>query len=46
MILRQPPNVASVREIAASEIAGVVVICGKLEAEIAERRRRKAFLMT
>ncbi|MDD2582042.1 MAG: redox-regulated ATPase YchF [Desulfuromonadaceae bacterium] len=30
------PNVAKVREIAASEGAGVVVICGKLEAEIAE----------
>ena len=30
------PNVASVREIASSEGAGVVVICGKLEAEIAE----------
>lgn len=30
------PNVARVREIAASEGAGVVVICGKLEAEIAE----------
>lgn len=29
-------NVAKVREIAASEGAGVVVICGKLEAEIAE----------
>ncbi|MGB9080810.1 MAG: DUF933 domain-containing protein, partial [Desulfuromonadaceae bacterium] len=30
------PNVAMVREIAAAEGAGVVVICGKLEAEIAE----------
>ena len=30
------PNVAAVRAIAASEGAGVVVICGKLEAEIAE----------
>ena len=30
------PNVAKVREIAASEGAGAVVICGKLEAEIAE----------
>lgn len=30
------PNVATVREIAAAEEAGVVVICGKLEAEIAE----------
>jgi GTP-binding protein YchF len=30
------PNVATVREIAAAEGAGVVVICGKLEAEIAE----------
>jgi GTP-binding protein YchF len=30
------PNVAQVREIAASESAGVVVICGKLEAEISE----------
>ncbi len=29
-------NVAAVREIAASEGAGVVVICGKLEAEISE----------
>ena len=30
------PNVATVRQIASSEGAGVVVICGKLEAEIAE----------
>ncbi len=30
------PSVARVREIAGSEGAGVVVICGKLEAEIAE----------
>lgn len=30
------PSVAQVREIAASEGAGVVIICGKLEAEIAE----------
>lgn len=30
------PNVARVREIAAAENSGVVVICGKLEAEISE----------
>lgn len=30
------PNVAKVREIAATENSGVVVICGKLEAEISE----------
>jgi len=30
------PNVAKVREIAAAENSGVVVICGKLEAEISE----------
>ena len=40
------PNVAAVREIAASEGAGVVVICGKLEAEIAEldSPEKQAFL--
>ncbi|MHB8122083.1 MAG: redox-regulated ATPase YchF, partial [Desulfuromonadaceae bacterium] len=40
------PNVGKVREIAASEGAGVVVICGKLEAEISELDgpEKKAFL--
>jgi GTP-binding protein YchF len=41
------PNVATVREIAASEGAGVVVICGKIEAEIAELddTEKQAFLL-
>ncbi len=40
------PNVATVNAIAASEGAGVVVICGKLEAEIAELddTEKKGFL--
>lgn len=40
------PNVAIVREIAVSEDAGVVVICGKLESEIAEldASEKSAFL--
>jgi GTP-binding protein YchF len=40
------PNVAAVREIAVSEGAGAVVICGKLEAEIAEldNPEKQAFL--
>lgn len=40
------PNVAKVREIATSEGAGVVVICGKLEAEISELEgpEKNAFL--
>ncbi len=40
------PNVATVNAIAASEGAGVVVICGKLEAEIAELEttEKKGFL--
>ena len=39
------PFVAQVREIAAAEGAGVVVICGKLEAEISELdgRRKTGF---
>ena len=42
----QHPNVAKVREIATSEGAGVVVICGKLESEIAELdgSEKQAFL--
>ena len=40
------PNVAKVREIAATENSGVVVICGKLEAEISELdgEEKQAFL--
>jgi GTP-binding protein YchF len=40
------PNVATVHEIAAGEGAGVVVICGQLEAEIAELdgQEKQAFL--
>lgn len=40
------PNVALVRSIAASEASGVVVICGRLEAEIAELDddEKRAFL--
>lgn len=40
------PNVAKVREIAVTENSGVVVICGKLEAEISELdgEEKQAFL--
>ncbi|OGR25733.1 MAG: redox-regulated ATPase YchF [Desulfuromonadaceae bacterium GWB2_53_15] len=45
-LLGEHPFVAQVREIAAAEGAGVVVICGKLEAEISELdgEEKQAFL--
>ncbi len=45
-LMGKHPNVAQVREIAAGEGARVVVICGKLEAEIAELdgEEKQAFL--